>query len=425
MKIKSVRGTHDILPDTVAVWHKIESTTRELFKLYGYSELRTPIFEDTELFSRSIGMGTDIVQKEMYTFNQNKNKTVSLRPEGTAPVVRAYIEHALHRQTTVNKFYYIGPMFRRERPQKGRYRQFHQIGVEVLGSDAPALEGEVIEMLHRLMGQLGLHQFELLINSVGCTTCRPHYINILCRDIDKTKKSFCTDCQHRFQNNPLRILDCKIRSCQPFIENLPSILDHLCSNCQDHLSQLRLYLELLKVPHRLSSRLVRGLDYYVRTTFEITSKYLGPTQNAIVGGGRYDGLSEILGGPRIQGFGFALGMERLIWLLSEKEDSFSLNQSSPPDLFLVYLDKSSLELSLKLAQELRGQGVFVYIDFQKKSVKAQMRLANRMNARFTCVIGEDETKSGYFQIKRMKDGQKVALTRETLADFFNPSLSPI
>ena len=421
MKIKSIRGTQDILPAAAGLWQRIECTTRQLFELYGYSELRTPIFEETELFSRSIGSDTDIVRKEMYTFDQSKERTITLRPEGTAGVLRAYIEHGLHRQTPVNKLYYLGPMFRRERPQKGRYRQFHQIGAEVLGTDEPAVEGEVIEMLHRLMEQIGLSEFRLLINSVGCPQCRPGYVELLREEVHRHLEDFCSDCRRRAESNPLRVLDCKVSSCQPLIEQLPSILDHLCLNCQEHFRKLRVYLDLLQISYELAPRLVRGLDYYIRTTFEMVSEQLGPTQNAIVGGGRYDGLSEILGGPPAQGFGFALGMERLILLLLEQTRSSQSDRLPSPDIFLAHLGEPSLKESMRLAQELRALGVSVYIDFQERSVKAQMRLANRMQTRFTCVIGEDEIQSAQFRVKRMEDGQETLLQRDAIAEFLTSS----
>ena len=421
MKIKSIRGTQDILPVATGLWQRIERITRQLFELYGYSELRTPIFEETELFSRSIGSDTDIVRKEMYTFDQSKERTISLRPEGTAPVLRAYIEHGLQHQTSMNKLYYIGPMFRRERPQKGRYRQFHQIGAEVLGTDHPAVEGEVIEMLHRLMERIGLREFRLLINSVGCQQCRPVYVRLLREEVHSHLENFCSDCCRRAESNPLRVMDCKVSSCQPLIEQLPSILDHLCQNCQEHLRKLRVYLDLLQISHESAPRLVRGLDYYIRTTFEMISEQLGPTQNAIVGGGRYDGLSKTLGGPPDQGFGFALGMERLVLLLLEQGKSPESDQRVSPDIFLAYLGEPSLKESMQLAQELRALGVFVYIDFQERSVKAQMRLANRMQARFTCVIGEDEIQGAQFRVKRMEDGQETILQRDAIAEFLTLS----
>ena len=413
MKIKSVRGTHDLLPESIGLWQQIESTARGVFRLYGYEELRTPIFEKTELFARSIGAESDIVQKEMYTFNDSKGNPISLRPEGTAPVVRAYLEHGLHHDKSVQKLYYIGPMFRHERPQKGRYRQFHQVGVEVLGSDHPALEAEVIEMLNRFLRDLGASEIQLLVNSVGCPNCRPGYVKILKEELDKLQDGLCAECQRRSTTNPLRVLDCKVPACQPLIDGLPSILDHLCEECRQHFEKFQAYLELQNIPFEVVSRLVRGLDYYVGTTFEMISSKLGPTQNAVVGGGRYDGLPELLGGPPTQGFGFALGIERLVVLLEEN----ATRLRPGPDIFLAYLDESALQETLGLARELRDQGISAYVDFEGRSLKAQMRLANKLHSLFTCIIGDDEVKSGQFPIKRMEDGHQITQAREAIASY--------
>ena len=413
MKIKSVRGTHDLLPESVGLWQRIEAEARRVFRLYGHEEVRTPIFEKTELFARSIGAESDIVQKEMYTFSDSKGNPISLRPEGTAPVVRAYLEHGLHHDKSVQKLYYIGPMFRHERPQKGRYRQFHQVGVEVLGSDHPALEAEVIEMLERLFRDLGAPELQLLVNSVGCPDCRPGYVKILKEELNRLQDGLCAECQRRSKTNPLRVLDCKVPGCQPLIDGLPSILDYLCEDCRQHFERFRGYLDLQNIPFEVVPRLVRGLDYYVGTTFEMISSKLGPTQNAVVGGGRYDGLPELLGGPPGKGFGFALGMERLVVLLEENEDS----PRAGPDIFLAYLDQSALQETLGLARELRDQGISAYVDFEGRSLKAQMRLANRLECRFTCIIGENETKSGQFPVKRMEDSHQVTLAREAIASY--------
>ncbi len=413
MKIKSVRGTHDLLPESVQLWQRIEASARRLFELYGYAEVRTPIFEQTELFARTIGSDSDIVQKEMYTFSDSKGKSISLRPEGTAPVMRANLEHGLSHDGGIHKLYYIGPMFRHERPQKGRYRQFHQVGVEVLGSNHPALEAEVIDMLDRFLEELGATGLRLLVNSVGCTTCRPGYVKLLREELSKRQDDLCPQCQRRSQTNPLRVLDCKVPACQPVIDELPSILEYLCENCRQHFESFRAYLEHQKIRYEVMPRLVRGLDYYVGTTFEMVSSKLGPTQNAVVGGGRYDGLSQLLGGPPVQGFGFALGIERLVVLLEETQEI----RLPRPDIFLVYLDEQALEESMQLAQELRRQAIFAYIDFQGRSLKAQMRLANRLNSRFTCIIGEEERKSGEFPLKRMEDGHQVTLERKAIASY--------
>lgn len=412
MKIKSVRGTHDLLPEATQLWQRIEAAARHIFGLYGYAEMRTPIFEETELFARSIGADTDIVQKEMYTFADSKGKSFSLRPEGTASVVRAYIEHGLYHDGGINKLYYIGPMFRHERPQKGRYRQFHQIGVEVLGSGHPAIEAEVIEMLERFFQELDLPELDLLVNSVGCGHCRPAYVELLRKELKKHASQWCAQCGHRAQTNPLRVLDCKEPQCQPLIKELPAIEDHLCEECRQHFARFRSYLDLQQITYKVDPRLVRGLDYYVRTTFEMVSDRLGPTQNAVVGGGRYDGLVELLGGPPTQGFGFALGIERLVTVMGESPDD---SQLAPPDVYLGYLDDAAFEECLKLASVLRREGLYAHIDFQGRSLKAQMRLANRLRSRYTCIVGEQEMTSGQFSLKRMEDGHQEILDRAEIA----------
>jgi len=417
MKVQSIRGTHDILPGSVELWQKIEAAARDLFALYGYAEIRTPVLEETELFARSIGLETDIVRKEMYTIEDSKGKSITLRPEGTAPVVRSYIENGVHSEVQVAKLYYIGPMFRHERPQKGRYRQFHQIGAEVLGSDNPAIEAEVIEMLFRLLQQLGLEEYCLLINSVGCPVCRPAYVNKLREELRAHADELCEECRRRTETNPLRVLDCKVPSCQPVINRLPAITDYLCEECKEHFSLFRKYLDIQGIPGEITPRLVRGLDYYVRTTFEIISSRLGPTQNALVGGGRYDGLSELIGGPPTKGFGFALGMERLVLLLSGRSELGAPYQAPAPEIFLVHLDSAAFEHNLKLAAELRREGISAYIDFEGKSIKSQMRQANRQNATFTCVVGESELQTDQFVLKRMADGSQVTLRRSEISEY--------
>ncbi len=411
MSVKSVGGTHDILPGAVERWQGIEVAARRRFELYGFAEIRTPAFEETELFARSIGQETDIVQKQMYTFAQSKGKSITLRPEGTASVLRAYIQHALYRDGGLHKLYYIGPMFRHERPQKGRYRQFHQIGAEVLGSDHPAVEAEVIEMLHGLLAELGLTDHQLIVNSVGCQQCRPAYIDHLRSQLRKLSGRLCPECQRRSETNPLRVLDCKNCSCQPLIEGLPSLLDHVCTDCRQHFDQFQKYLDLQAIPHQISPRLVRGLDYYVRTTFEMISEGLGAGQNALVGGGRYDGLSEMLGGPPTQGFGFAMGLERLVLLLGALEKTA---EPPAPDLFLVYLDDRSFDYVFQLARRLRQRGIFAYLEYQRRSLRAQMRRANRMNSRYVCVVGEEEMSGGKLGIKRMADGHQAEVLAEDL-----------
>ena len=415
MHLRAVRGTHDILPGLTELWQKIEANARQLFGLYGFAEIRTPIIEQTELFARSIGLETDIVRKEMYSFGDGKGKSLTLRPEGTAPIVRAFIQHRLHTRSELGKFFYIGPMFRHERPQKGRYRQFHQIGAEVLGSSHPALEAEMLEMLSRFLEQLGVDNYRLLVNSVGCRECRPAYLVLLRAALNRQLDSFCTQCRQRAQSNPLRVFDCKVEVCQPLIRQLPQIDSHLGPECRQHQEIFLSHLRQLGIPYQRDPTLVRGLDYYVQTTFEIVSDSLGPTQNALLGGGRYDGLSELLGGPGVKGFGFALGLERFVLLLADLQHLTTSFEAPAPHLFLIHLDEDTMLAGLKLAVELRRRGVFTYLDYRDRSVKAQMRLANRLKSRFVCVLGPEELTTGIYRLKDMADGSERELRREDLA----------
>ena len=407
MAIRSIQGTHDILPGTVEVWQRIEDTIRSVFGRYGFAEIRTPVLEWTELFSRGIGTATELVQKEMYSLTDSKGRSITLRPEGTAPVIRSFIEHRLDRTASVNRLYYIGPMFRHERPQKGRYRQFHQLGIEVIGSESPVVEAEVIEAVIRFLNELGLQRFDLVVNSVGDANCRPDYVRKLAAAMEPLLGEFCGQCQTRHKTNPLRIFDCKVPSCRQLLPRLPRLIDHLCEDCRHHHQQFLMWLETLEINFIEDPTLVRGLDYYVRTTFELISDDLGPTQNAILGGGRYDGLSELLGGPRAPAYGFALGLERLVLLLSEQGEK-DLEFSMPaPDLFLAHLDDSSLKECVLIATRLRGFGFHVYVDYEGRSLRAQLRLANRLKSRFSCVIGEEEMATGRVKLKRMSDGEQI------------------
>ena len=306
-----MKGTRDLLPPDTSLWQRVEAEAHRVFAAYHYGEVRTPILEETALFARGVGAETDIVMKEMYTFRDRDEESLTLRPEATASVVRAYIEHSLYNQGGVQKLYYIGPMFRRERPQKGRYRQFYQIGAEVLGSQNPLVDVEVIEMLVLFLERVGIREYQLLINSVGCPTCRAAYLEVLRQALQDVKATMCADCQRRADTNPLRVLDCKVEADQPIIEKLPKIIDHLDPECRQHFERVTSELQARGLVYQITPRLVRGLDYYTRTTFEITSGALG-AQNAVVGGGRYDGLSEMLGGPPTPGIGFSIGQDRLI-----------------------------------------------------------------------------------------------------------------
>ena len=404
--IKAIKGTRDILPPESAVWNRVEETAREVLSVYGFSEIRTPVFESTELFARGVGADTDIVAKEMYTFDDRDSRSLTLRPEGTASVVRAYLEHQLHRDPQIWKVYYLGPMFRRERPQKGRFRQFHQLGAEVLGSDHPAIEAEVIELLQLFLDRIGVGETELLVNSIGCGHCRPGFLRKLQVALSEIEDRLCQDCRRRCRSNPLRVLDCKREACQPVIEGLPSILEFLDEPCRRHFDRFLGYLERRDIGFRIVPRLVRGLDYYTRTTFEITSRGLG-AQNALVGGGRYDGLAEVLGGQPTHGFGFALGLERVILLSRQGDRPASAGQ---PQLFVAPLGEPALDRASLMAREFRRQGIHCFMDFAPRSLKSALRLANRLQAGHVLIVGENELKTGQFPLKRMRDGRQILVS---------------
>ena len=416
--IQSVKGTRDLLPSETPLWQRVEEEARKVFEAYNFREIRTPVLEQTALFARSVGSDTDIVTKEMYTFEDRDSESLTLRPEATASVVRAYIEHGLYNQGGIQKLYYFGPMFRRERPQKGRYRQFYQIGAEVLGSEHPAIDAEVLEMLVLLLERLGLKEFKLLLNSVGCSKCRPEYLKTLRKALDEVKDRLCTDCRRRSHTNPLRVLDCKIEADQPIIEKLPTILEHLCPECRQHFDSVTLDLKQRRVDFEIVPRLVRGLDYYTRTTFEITSGLLG-AQNALLGGGRYDGLSEMLGGPPAPGFGFAIGQDRLVLTL---ETTGTLKLAQPLAVYIAWLGDAAREPSLLLARQLRRQGIGVEISYHQIKLKKAMGAASKLQAPYTLIIGEDEVASGSYQVKNMQTGEQTSVSAGEIAGFLKEKL---
>lgn len=420
--IKKVRGTQDILParftDKVDAqierWHLVERAAREAFRRYGFEEIRTPIIERTELFERGVGAETD-VNKEMYTFGDSDEKSISLRPESTAPVVRAYSEHGMFNEPGLVKLYYIGPQFRRERPQKGRYRQFWQIGVEVLGqSDNPAIEAEVIEMLDWYFKQLGITGTELLVNSIGDQNCRPAYIELLKDAIREHLPNLCGNCNRRYETNPMRVLDCKVETCQPYLNELPAIADRLCEPCRAHFDDFRSLLESRGIPYKIDKRLVRGLDYYTRTAFEITGSQLG-SQNTIVGGGRYDGLSELLGGRPVKGFGFAFGIERMVLSLPQAAMEA---MSNAPALYIAYIGDQARDHSFALARRLREAGASVIVDLEGRKLKKSLAIADSLKARYTLIVGEDEIKSGAFVLRDMQSGEQKKLTESEIIGTF-------
>jgi histidyl-tRNA synthetase len=379
-----------------------------VFRVYHYREIRTPILEETQLFARGVGEETDIVTKEMYTFEDRDGSSLTLRPENTASVIRAYIEHRLDQRPGVQKLYYIGPMFRRERPQKGRYRQFYQIGAEAIGSESPMVDAEVIAMVIEILERAGLSGFQLLLNSVGDANCRPQYIERLRTELKSVAPRMCGDCQRRAETNPLRVLDCKVEADQPIIEKLPSIVDHLCEPCSQHFTAVKQYLCDLGIPYEVRPRLVRGLDYYMRTTFEVVHGSLG-AQNSVLGGGRYDGLAESLGSKiHSPGIGFSIGEDRLVMSVEATQTPASL------DLFIAPLGEPALRHAAVMARQFRKAGHSVELGREGK-LKRVMEQADKMGARFALIVGEDEMAAGRYALKNMSTGEQQNLTLDEIA----------
>ena len=409
--IKAVKGTRDILPPASAAWNHVEAVAREVFRTYNYQEIRTPLFEETALFARGVGEDTDIVGKEMYTWEDRDGRSLTLRPEATASVMRAYIEHRLDQVPGIKKLYYIGPMFRRERPQKGRFRQFYQIGAEAIGSDSPIVDAEVIEMVVELLRRAGMEGFHLLLNSVGCSDCRPAYLALLREKLADIAPKLCSDCQRRAVTNPLRVLDCKVPGDQPYIDQLPSILDHLDDACRQHFASVRGNLDARGIAYEIRPRMVRGLDYYMRTTFEITHGALG-AQNSVLGGGRYDGLAEAIGSKvPAPGIGFSIGEDRLVMILEEA----SPDRFKPAvDVFLAPMGEAAELHAGALAAELRSLGFSVERSADRK-LKRALEVANKTGARYTLILGDDEVNTGTYSLKDMASGEQVKLQRSELA----------
>jgi histidyl-tRNA synthetase len=407
-------GMRDLLPEEIAQWQFAEERARQIFAQYGFIEIRTSILEPTELFSRGIGNDTDIVGKEMYTFNDQSNRSVSLRPEATASVVRAYLQNSMYRGGGLTKMYYVGPMFRYEKKQKGRWRQFYQIGAEALGSEHPAVDAEMIEMALWLFKSLGI-KTTLLLNSIGCRNCRPQYLELLRTELDNILPALCEDCRRRAATNSLRVFDCKVATCQPHIDLLPTIAQHLCHECAEHFAGVRAHLDEAQIAYDLVPRLVRGLDYYARTAFELVSGELG-SQNALAGGGRYDGLSEILGGPPVHAIGFALGLDRLVMVLPEEQ---SAKRQWKPQLFLAHMGERAFKKALEISRDLRHEGHICYLDFSAGTLKSQMRLANKLGAKHVLIIGDDELARGTYSIKRLEDSQQWEISIPELSVYLN------
>jgi histidyl-tRNA synthetase len=410
---KTLKGMQDILLPDIVLWQKVEQTARQIFSVYGFQEIRTPIMESTAVFTRSIGESTDIVEKEMYTFMDKGERSVSLRPEGTASVVRSYVEHHLDKLPAPQKFYYLGPMFRYERPQSGRFRQFYQIGVEAFADPSPRMDAEVIAMLERLLSGIGLEGISFQINSIGCGQCRPEYREALLSFFADKKEHLCDDCRRRYEKNPLRILDCKAGTCREQRQGAPKITDHLCDGCCSHFEKLQELLSLLQIPFSLNADMVRGLDYYTGTTFEVTSQGLG-AQNAVAAGGRYDRLVREFGGPETPAIGFALGMERVIELLKKNE----LQILPSPSVFFAVLGDAAGSACLVLAEQLRRQGLWVEVGDAASSLKSQMRRADRMTVHHVVIMGDDELRLGILKWKNLKDASQGEVSLSDMEAFF-------
>jgi len=402
LEFTTLKGFKDILPEESARWQEIETKTRALFSAFGYREIKTPVLEKTALFSRGIGRETDIVSKEMYSFEDIKGRGLTMRPEATASVVRAYIQHRLYQKYPIQKLYAMGPMFRHERPQKGRFRQFHQINVELFGDPGPQSDAEMIILAMYFFETIGLRDLTLHLNSLGCPDCRPDFKEKLKRYLAERTSSLCADCQKRAQLNPLRVFDCKVETCKSVVQNAPAIPAFLCRDCRDHFGSLKTYLDALNIPFEVNDRLVRGLDYYNRTTFEIQTEHLG-AQNAVAGGGRYDGLVKTLGGPDHPAIGFAVGVERVVALLEASKPA----EPRKPDLFIAALGENVSLSAFQWMTALRKQGLWVELDYGGKSLKSQMKKANRLDAQNVLIVGDDEAAAKKAVLRDMNTGEQI------------------
>ena len=418
MKIKALNGFKDILPDEVFLWNKVETQARDLLERYSFAEIRVPVLEKTELFARSIGESTDIVEKEMYTF---VDKQITMRPEATASMVRSYIQNGLYVQKPVQRLFTIGPMFRHERPQKGRLRQFHQMSVEVLGSDSARIDAELMALAAAFFEELGL-KVSLEMNSLGCSECRPAFREALLGFLESKKGELCSDCQRRRGTNPLRVLDCKNPQCRELVEDAPSLLDYLCPGCSEHFAKVKTCLAQLGIDYSLNKFMVRGLDYYCRTTFEFLTKDLG-SQSAVCAGGRYDGLVKQLGGPDQPGIGFAMGLERLILLLQQQD---TLSATMATDLFVAGLGEKASEFAYIMVNRLRKRGLRVAMDYEGRSLKSQMKQADKVNASFVLIIGDNELENRAGLLRNMvtQEQQSIELSEDEVEAVVSCLLEP-
>ena len=414
MLSKAPRGTKDITPKDVYKWHYIEKKFREICALYGYEEIRTPIFEHTEVFARSVGDTTDVVQKEMYSFTDRGDRQLSLKPEGTAGVIRSFIENKMYADTQPTKLYYITPCFRYERPQAGRQRQFHQFGIEVLGSDGPSVDAEVISLAVQFFNEMGLKNLSVNINSVGCPTCREEYNRKLKEYLDKKVDVLCETCLERKDKNPMRVIDCKNPHCKENLQDIPFMIDHLCDDCKEHFEKLQTYLKEMDINYVVDKTIVRGLDYYKKTAFEIISNDIG-SQSTVCGGGRYDGLVEMLGGPKgISGIGFGLGVERL--LLTLENNNIEIENPKSTDIYIATIGDAAKTKSFKLIKDLRSNHISADNDHLDKSLKAQFKYSDKLNAKYTVVIGDDELANDTATLKNMKTSEQTTIKLSELVD---------
>lgn len=409
--ITAVKGFKDILPGESGKWRFVEDCVRQVFSSFGFQEIRVPIMEKTDLFKRGIGEATDIVEKEMYTFQDRGDEYLTLRPEATAGVIRAYLEHTFYATDPIAKLYTIGPMFRRERPQKGRFRQFHQIDCEVLGYDDPRIDAELILMLIHFLKSIGLDRPELEINSLGCPACRPAFRQAIVDFFAGKDKDLCPDCLRRMGTNPLRVFDCKVETCKAAIADAPTLANYLCDDCRVHFQTVQDSLTRFGIAFVVNPRMVRGLDYYTRTAFEVTTTLLG-AQNAIVGGGRYDGLISDLGGPDIPGIGFAIGFERLLAMMPATDEAFN----TPPALFVAALGEEAQAYAYGLCNQLRLKGVTAEMDYQGKGLKSQMKRANKLKCRYTLMVGDRELAEKEAPLRNMQDGSQQSVRLDGLEE---------
>ena len=419
MDIVRPRGTNDFLPQDTEKWHYLEHILRELCVEFGYGEIRTPLFEDTNLFQRGVGDTTDIVQKEMYTFTDQGDRSLTLRPEGTASVVRAYVENKLYGEVQPTKVYYMGPMFRYERPQAGRYRQFHQFGIECFGSNHPSADGEVIALAWEFYKRLGLKGLEVSINSVGCSKCRPHYREMLQEYLRPHLSHMCKSCQDRFEKNPLRILDCKNPECKEHSHSAPNTVDCLCTECREHFAAVCDYLEQAGIPYRIDHRLVRGLDYYTKTAFEILVDTIG-AQSAICGGGRYDGLVSQLGGPETPGVGFAMGIERVLVALAQQNIELPVGRHT--HVYIASLGREGDLKAFRILQALRANHISAEKDLIGRSLKAQMKYADKLHADYVVLLGEEELKQNICMVRKMGNSEQYPVALENIVTYLTEQL---